>query len=114
MGNGIYVGVSGTGTLTLAPSDAGAISFGENDAIYLPNSAGTVAGQVSFNINAPLNTGIIGNVPLELANPQIDATVAIALTNQIATQSVSKLKSGTIIFDVDGVDIYIRSLQRII
>jgi hypothetical protein len=113
MGNGIYVGVSGTGTLTLAPSDAGAISFGENDAIYLPNSAGTVAGQVYFNIGAALDSGVATNVPLSFQTPVANAVVAIAIDEDMAIDSYDTLYSGSIVFDLSDTNpnqIIIRSL----
>ncbi|MDR1589929.1 MAG: hypothetical protein LBS51_07030 [Oscillospiraceae bacterium] len=98
LGNGIYV--SASNQLTLSPSGAGAITFGANDAIYLPNSAGTVAGQVSFNIGAVLGTGVTGNVPLAFQTPLVNAVVAIATDGDVAFDSYETLYSPPRSFDI--------------
>jgi hypothetical protein len=103
-GAGIYVTASNE--LTLSPSGSGAITFGANDAIYLPTGA-------TFNIGARLDTGVSGNVPLSFQNPQVDADVAIASTSDIALYSYGKLTSGTIVFGADGTYIYIVKLSII-
>jgi hypothetical protein len=106
-GDGFYV--SASNTLNLSPVDANAINFGSgttaND-IYLPNSAGTVAGQVYFNIGADLYSGVSSDVPLAFQTPFLDATVAVANDEGTAESSSEKLVSGDIAFYPD--DIYIK------
>jgi hypothetical protein len=95
-GNGIYVAQSNS--LTLAPIGTGALTFGTSDAIYLPNSAGTTAGQVSFNIGTDLSTGVSGNVPLAFQTPLQTSVVAVAGSPAMALSSATVLVSGTINF----------------
>jgi hypothetical protein len=106
------IDVHASGTLTLAPNASGAITFGANDAIYLPNSAGTVAGQVSFNIGADLSTGVTGVVPLVFQKALEEAVIAVALDDTMAEESIDALKSGTIVFGQDDEKIIIASLSR--
>jgi hypothetical protein len=109
-GNGIYV--SGSDTLRLAPSGQDVMAFEANNDIYLSNSAGTVAGQVSFQIGADLYEGVYGDVPLGFQTPLQNAVVAIAVDEDMAFDSYEKLSSGTIQFDVNDNEIYISSLTR--
>jgi hypothetical protein len=104
LGNGIYVAASNT--LTLSPSGTGAITFGEDDAIYLPYNSGATTPQVSFNIGEDLDPGVASDVPLAFQNPMSDETVAIALTETMAENSYEKLVSGEMVFYPD--DIYIK------
>jgi hypothetical protein len=64
----------------------------------LPNSDGTAAGQVRFNIGAALDPGVSGTVPLAFRMPLPDAVVAVAEDEDMADVSVGKLLSGTITF----------------
>jgi hypothetical protein len=86
--NGIYV--SASNELTLSPA-SGALTFGTNDVIYLPED-------VTFDIGADLATGVTGYVYLSFENPQVNDIVAVADTAALAASSVAKLSSGTIIF----------------
>jgi hypothetical protein len=104
LGNGVFV--SASGTLTLSPSGDDAISFDEDDAIFLPNSDGTADGQVSFNIGSALDPGVSGTVPLAFRMPIPDAVVAVATDEDVAAESYEKLESGDIVFYPD--DIYIK------
>jgi hypothetical protein len=105
LGNGVFV--SASGTLTLSPSGDEAISFDEDDAIFLPNSDGTADGQVSFNIGAALDPGVSGTVPLAFRVALVNAVVAMASNNDIADESYYILESGNIEFESQGTVIVI-------
>jgi hypothetical protein len=66
----------------------------------LPNTSGTAAGQVSFNIGAALDSGVAGAVPIAFQTPLVNAVVAIAIDEDIAFDSYETLYSGSIIFDL--------------
>jgi hypothetical protein len=106
LGSGIYVTASGT--LTLSPSGNDAIEFDASDDIYLPNTVGTAAAQVSFNISADLGTGVVNTISLTIPNPVLNADIAIAATGSIASSSLPKLvPSGTTILAAYDEYIYI-------
>ncbi|MDR3295010.1 MAG: hypothetical protein LBT26_04145 [Clostridiales Family XIII bacterium] len=104
-GNGIYLVISGG--LVISPS--GAVTFGANDTIYLPNTDGTVGGQVSFIIGADLDS----NVPLAFQTPLQNAIVATTPSSTVADASYEYLISGSIEFDYDNNNnIYILNLTK--